>query len=309
MRKYEFKKPIQFESGKKVVTKRKLFNHTHYEEEEIQITSIDNKENDDDLKSPLSWLPKKTPTKDSDKKVTPKTSRPIEKLTSSKKKDLVRCLGGPMSFLKSLDAEANRSICDADALFYRNNYKTKKQELAVKLFKMYNEKVFDSKLSDVQIKWNKKLQTTGGRCSNSRRNGVRQSFLELSDKVLTSADRLRCTLIHEMCHAATWIFSGENGHGSTWKQWTIKANRAFPELPKINVCHSYVIEYRYTYLCVDCKAQSKTHSKSKKVEEIRCSICKGKIQLFENKKNEKGEIQMVPVQKKEVTGKFDKCYI
>lgn len=51
------------------------------------------------------------------------------------------------------------------------------------------------------------------------RLGVRTSVIELSEKVLTSADRLRCTLIHELCHAATWIFNGEGGHGSTWKQW------------------------------------------------------------------------------------------
>lgn len=49
--------------------------------------------------------------------------------------------------------------------------------------------------------------------------GTRTSVIELSEKVLTSADRLRCTLIHELCHAATWIFNGEGGHGRTWKQW------------------------------------------------------------------------------------------
>lgn len=51
------------------------------------------------------------------------------------------------------------------------------------------------------------------------RNNVRLCRVELSDKVLTSPDRLRCTLIHELCHASTWIFDGENGHGPTWKAW------------------------------------------------------------------------------------------
>lgn len=51
------------------------------------------------------------------------------------------------------------------------------------------------------------------------RGQVRSSAIELSDKVLTGPDRLRCTLIHEMCHAATWIYNGENGHGKTWKAW------------------------------------------------------------------------------------------
>ena len=34
---------------------------------------------------------------------------------------------------------------------------------------------------------------------------VRASKIELSSKVLDSADRLRDTLVHEMCHAAAWI--------------------------------------------------------------------------------------------------------
>lgn len=50
---------------------------------------------------------------------------------------------------------------------------------------------------------------------------MRSSAIELSDKVLTGPDRLRCTLIHEMCHAATWIYNGENGHGKTWKAWLV----------------------------------------------------------------------------------------
>ena len=36
-----------------------------------------------------------------------------------------------------------------------------------------------------------------------------------------SADRIRDTLVHEMCHAATWIIDGikGGGHGREWKAW------------------------------------------------------------------------------------------
>lgn len=87
------------------------------------------------------------------------------------------------------------------------------------------------------------------------RMGIRLSAVELSDKVLTSADRLRCTLIHELCHAATWVFNGEGGHGAKWKEWARRANATFPELPKIGVCHQYDIEYKYTYKCTLCAAK------------------------------------------------------
>lgn len=93
------------------------------------------------------------------------------------------------------------------------------------------------------------------------------------------------------------MLHGENGHGATWKRWAAKANAIFPELPKINVCHNYVIEFKYTYLCTSCKAKYQTHSKSKKVENIRCSVCRGSIELFLNKKSKDGEVVMTPVAK------------
>lgn len=55
----------------------------------------------------------------------------------------------------------------------------------------------------------------------SNRMGIRSASIDLSDKVVTSCDRLRSTLIHELCHAATWVFNGEKGHGPTWKAWSV----------------------------------------------------------------------------------------
>jgi predicted SprT family Zn-dependent metalloprotease len=41
-------------------------------------------------------------------------------------------------------------------------------------------------------------------------------------KVCDTADRLRDTLIHEMCHAAVWILNGvKNGHGQLWNAWYV----------------------------------------------------------------------------------------
>jgi predicted SprT family Zn-dependent metalloprotease len=199
----------------------------------------------------------------------------------------------------------SKHLCHPVAVGYRDNYKTKKEELADKLFDLYNEKVFDGKLV-APITWNKKLLNTAGRCNNSKRAGERSSRIELSDKVLTSADRLRCTLIHEMAHAATWIFSAENGHGATWKSWTYKANKVFPELPKIGVRHSYQIEYKYTYECVACKAKYNAHSRSKKVEKIRCSYCHGSIKLFLNKKDKTGNVVVTPARDATGFAKFVK---
>ncbi|XP_065361595.1 germ cell nuclear acidic protein [Calliphora vicina] len=203
------------------------------------------------------------------------------------------------NFLKSLDVTVSKTLCHPDALYYRDNYRTKKEDLSKILYDMYNEKLFKNQLN-VPITWNKKLSNTAGRCLNKKKLGLRSSVIELSDKVLTSGDRLRCTLIHELCHAATWIFNGEGGHGSTWKEWARRANATFPEIPKIGVCHQYDIEYKYTYKCTLCAAKSHAHSKSKKVENIRCSYCHGAIEVFLNKKDKAGNIIPTPV--KEATG-------
>ena len=72
-------------------------------------------------------------------------------------------------------------------------------------------------------------------------------------KVLDSPDRLRDTLVHEMCHAAAWLISGyKDGHGPIWKNWASRAMTRFPELPVIARCHSYEIRTKYVYRCQSC---------------------------------------------------------
>lgn len=199
----EYKKPPMLgDAITPKISKKKLFTHSHFDDEE-DMAKTEEKENDvteeDGLIQNPFLLPKKI-----DKPVnrTPKKT-PTFKTTPLKLTNNYRVF----SFLKSLDDSVDVIYCHPEALAYRKTYKSKKSELTERLFKMYNEKVFNNQIIDVPIKWNKKLLNTAGRCNNSRRNGVRQSQLELSDKVLTSANRLRCTLIHEMCHAATWVSS------------------------------------------------------------------------------------------------------
>lgn len=72
------------------------------------------------------------------------------------------------NFLHSLDVRTSESVCHPEALYFRQNYKTKKGELANKLYDLYNEKVFDKGLNLV-ITWNNKLLNTAGRCHNKRR--------------------------------------------------------------------------------------------------------------------------------------------
>uniref|UniRef100_A0A1A9W9Z7 SprT-like domain-containing protein n=1 Tax=Glossina brevipalpis TaxID=37001 RepID=A0A1A9W9Z7_9MUSC len=231
------------------------------------------------------------------------TSKP--KSLSQLKQKLISTVPHKHPFLKSLNASVSKCFCHPEALIYRENYRTQKQDLSRLLYDLFNEKVFNNKL-EVQMTWNKRLSSTAGRCFNKKKAGIRLCSIELSDKVLTSADRLRCTLIHEMCHAATWIFDAEKGHGATWKRWARRANAIFPELPKIDVCHQYDIEYKYTYKCCLCDAKSYAHSTSRKVENIRCSYCHGAIEVFLNKKDKGGNVIHTPLREPTGFAKFVK---
>ena len=112
---------------------------------------------------------------------------------------------------------------------------------------------------------------------------VRLSKIELSTKVLDSADRLRDTLIHELCHAAAWIVSGyRDGHGPIWKAYGRKARSAFSELPIIDRCHSYNIRTKFQYKCTRCGYTIGRHSKSLVRSVIKSNISSVSTLYLEN---------------------------
>lgn len=118
--------------------------------------------------------------------------------------------------------------CDPSARIFRNRFQASKEQLARALFALFNKQIFCDKLSDLTpLVWNTKMRKTAAfcRCRKVMKGGVvteRAVRIELSCKVLTSADRLRDTLIHEMCHAATWIINEvSDGHGPFWKAWYV----------------------------------------------------------------------------------------
>ncbi|KAH8246726.1 hypothetical protein KR032_002958 [Drosophila birchii] len=236
---------------------------------------------------------KKLPTP----KATPKT-------TARKKKTAPEPVG-KYSFLKSLEGQVGREKADNEAYFYRENFAKNKELLAQHLYKLFNAQVFNNEL-DVPLTWSKLLRNTAGRCMNKRKLNQRSSVVELSVKVLTTADRLRCTLIHELCHAAAWIFNGEGGHGLVWKMWAQRANDKFPDLPPIKVCHNYSIEFKYTYKCMSCNTSSHAHSRSRKVENLRCRLCRGPITLLLNKKDKQGNTVSTPAGEAKGFAKFVK---
>lgn len=272
--------------------KRKLFSDLNYQTPTSSISSPDDDNNDNEVVTKKVTATKEIRFPWLHDLTTPARHKSVDRLKGGP----VQSSAGRCGFLASLDMKISRGIADVQALVFRDQYKQRKEELALRLFHLYDERVFEKALSAVPVRWNKKLLTTAGRCVNMSRLGQRSAEVELSEKVLTSADRLRCTLIHEMCHAAAWIVDGEKkGHAGHWKKWTERAVRVLPELPKITVRHDYNIEYKYTYQCVKCTAKTQMHSKTKKAENIRCRFCHGDIEILLNKRTKTGEVVKTPV--------------
>ncbi|KAL0269412.1 UNVERIFIED_CONTAM: hypothetical protein PYX00_007155 [Menopon gallinae] len=244
-----------------------------------------------------SWKPTSTRKrkKETEKKCTShksRTPRDEGKSVTSPTKTPVK------TFLASLSVSTPKRRCHPEAQDFKINFKTKKEELAKKLFKLYNTEVFGNGLpEDMNFSWNIKLRGTAGYCYNkkiikSTGQIIRLSRVEFSTKIIDRADRLRDTLIHELCHAASWVIDGVlDGHGSVWTKWAHKAMERFPELPAIKRCHNYEIASKYTYKCTGCGYSINRHSKSINIERKRCGYCFGVLQLFINKKKRgKGEV-------------------
>ncbi|KOX70894.1 Acidic repeat-containing protein [Melipona quadrifasciata] len=204
-----------------------------------------------------------------------------------------------ISFLASLSQKIPLTDVHPDAKKYRLHYKNNKENLCNYLYKLYNEKVFDNKLpEDMSIEWNIRMRGTAGFCYNKKSvktlgGIVKSSRIVLATKILDTPDRLRDTLIHEMCHAAAWLINGiSDGHGPFWTKWANKAMETFPELPPIRRCHDYKIKTKFTYKCVDCGYSIGRHSKSLDIENKRCGLCYGKFELLLNKTTKTGIVQM-----------------
>ncbi|XP_051877750.1 germ cell nuclear acidic protein [Pristis pectinata] len=170
---------------------------------------------------------------------------------------------------------------------YVRNFKRNREELTQELYNLYNKTIFQQKLPEkMEIAWNKKMRKTAGYCvTGQKRDDVLQRYarIELSEKVCDSAERLRDTLIHELCHAATWLINNvRDGHGPIWKLYAQKSILIHPELPMVKRCHTYEINYKYTYQCSRCKNMIGRHSKSLDTQRFVCAICKGPLELLSN---------------------------
>jgi len=172
-------------------------------------------------------------------------------------------------------------------------FKKEKVQLTQKLFESLNTLGFHDRLpSNLSIVWNKKLRTTAGitklklsSSSSSSPSGSsgapnRSALIELSEKVIDCEERLRLTLLHELCHAAAWLLDGERKppHGPAFWKWAKTASQRTSL--SVTTCHSYEIHKPYHFECVNesCGISYNRHSKKGvDVDRSRCGVCRSQI--------------------------------
>ncbi|KAH0479285.1 MAG: hypothetical protein KVP17_000392 [Porospora cf. gigantea B] len=137
----------------------------------------------------------------------------------------------------------------------------------------FNQDVFGNQLPlDIRLEWKPRLLTTAGRARfRSKADGTRSATIELSVKVLDNREKLRKTLLHEMCHVAQWLLDGEMRppHGDAFQRWASIASRTFPHY-RVTTTHNYAIHKPHRWQCLTCGQLVSRHSKSFKNEEFQC---------------------------------------
>ncbi|XP_070202611.1 germ cell nuclear acidic protein-like isoform X2 [Littorina saxatilis] len=159
----------------------------------------------------------------------------------------------------------------------------KRRELSAFYFQTFNRTVFSDKLPpNLAVHWNKRLLTTAGRCLQATIGDQRVAFIHLSNKICDTTDRVRDTLLHEMCHAATWVLDGvqHTDHGKNFQFWAERAHRIHPDLPPINSFHTYIIRKQFNYRCTKCSNRVGRHTDSLDTKKNVCGLCGGRFQLM-----------------------------
>lgn len=181
------------------------------------------------------------------------------------------------SFLGPVHDEAKVYVKEGSLRFKKN-----RESLLTRLQDILVRRIFSTIPSEkLVVTWNPRLRKSAGQCRNHS-NG--NSTVEMSPVVCTTAERVRDTLIHEMCHAAVWVVDRlhKEGHGPGWKRWGARCSSAFKSLPFIERCHSYEIEAKFFYVCENdgCDVEIKRQSKSLDTSRKACGRCLGRFILY-----------------------------
>ncbi|KAL9184181.1 hypothetical protein ACHAXT_002267 [Thalassiosira profunda] len=182
---------------------------------------------------------------------------------------------------KNKQSNATAASGPRSTLAFRKN----REALTSHTFAEFDRKAFNGALGSVKVTWSNKLNTTAGITRMRGKLGekhasTRVATIELATKVIDDEERLRSTLLHEMCHAAQWIVDGTHkpAHGKAFKKWAAVSMRKVRDV-EVTTTHEYFIAYKFAWACTskNCTVIIKRHSRSVDPTKQCCGRCKGRL--------------------------------
>ncbi|XP_034483055.1 acidic repeat-containing protein [Drosophila innubila] len=181
---------------------------------------------------------------------------------------------GYYSFLDSLRSETPLNMCHPLAVDYRQrDFEVSKTKLAKTLFNALNHTVFYCGLRS-SIVWKNSMNTLSSIVHGFDSSGQRVSRIILWQQMKYPGVLVKA-LLHEMCHAAAFVYHGETGHGDNCRKWAYRAKSLLPELPQIDDCNS-----NYKYTCLLCRGRSFGIMKFEcEDQRLRCHYCQFEVNV------------------------------
>ncbi|KAH8276743.1 hypothetical protein KR044_008140, partial [Drosophila immigrans] len=188
--------------------------------------------------------------------------------------NLLARYAGVYSFVDSLRPETPLSMCHPLAVSYRKrDFETSKTMLAKTLFNVFNHSIFHCGLRP-SITWKSSMNTPSTIVHSIEAGRHRTSRIILWQQ-MKQPGMLVKALLHEMCHAAAFVYHGETGHGDHCRKWAYRAKSLLPELPQINDCHA-----KFKYTCLLCHRRSHGIIKFEDEEpQLRCHYCQFEVNV------------------------------
>ncbi|XP_023179585.1 uncharacterized protein LOC111605343 [Drosophila hydei] len=181
---------------------------------------------------------------------------------------------GVYNFVDSLRSTTPLNMCHPLAVNYRKrDFGTCKEHLAKTFFNILNHLIFHCGLRP-EIVWKSCMNSPSSIEHRIEAGGQRRSRIFLWQNIKHPGMVVK-ELLHEMCHAAAFVYHGETGHGDNCRKWAYRAKSMLPELPEIVDCNA-----TYKYTCLLCRARSFGRIKFEdEAHQLRCHYCQFEVNV------------------------------
>ena len=163
------------------------------------------------------------------------------------------------SFINSLSLGMNEAQQHPLASLYHKHFATQREGLLKNLFDYCNAKVFGNLLpKDLKISFHPQLwEHSGLTFAWIDKHGKPVAEIFLSVRHNENPERVRNTLVHELCHVATYLIDGvcekeNNGHGVLFHKWGKHVNSVFPQIQTVKQFDTSVTYTNFLMKCREC---------------------------------------------------------